>query len=328
MKRKILEVNHISTWFYTRDGIVKALQDVDFDLGKGEILGVVGESGCGKSVMAKSLIGLVDPPGKIVSGKIIYGGKELQNIPDRELRRLRGREIAYLLQNPMSAFNPMFTVLKHICDSILIHEKVKKKEAVRRAISLLGKTGFTEPEIAAQKYPHQFSGGMLQRAAIAMSIACNPRLLIADEPTTALDVSMQSQILQLLRELRDALGMSIIVITHNFGVVWDICDRVIVMYAGKVVESASVKAIYDRPAHPYTKALLDSVVSMEIQNDMPLPSIPGMVMDLKNIRKGCNFAPRCSYAAEYCREETPRLVETDKDHFTACFLARKKEMIG
>lgn len=324
MIEKLLEVKDLNTWFYTQDGIVKAVRGVSFNLNNKEILGVVGESGCGKSVMVKSIMGLVENPGKIVSGEIIYNGIELQKLKDNEMRRLRGKDMAYLMQNPMSAFNPMHNIGKHIVDSILIHEKIKKREAVSRAVDLLNKMGIIEPEKNSKKYPHQFSGGMLQRAAIAMAISCNPKILIADEPTTALDVSIQAQILKLLKELRDKLDMSIIVITHNFGVVWDICDRVNVMYAGNIVESASVKSIYDKPLHPYTKALLESIVTMEMDKDSVLPTLKGNVIDMKDIKEGCDFAPRCPYANEYCINNTPRLVEIEKDHFVQCHYSSKE----
>lgn len=323
MTEKLLEVKNLNTWFYTDDGIVKAVRDVNLNLNKREILGIVGESGCGKSVMSKSIMGLVEKPGKIVSGEIIYDGKELQKLTDKEMRSIRGKEIAYLMQNPMSAFNPMFTIKKHISDSILIHEKVRKQEANIKAIELLDKMNIIDPEKNSKKYPHQFSGGMLQRAAIAMAISCNPKILIADEPTTALDVSIQAQILKLLKELRDKLDMSIIIITHNFGVIWDICDRVNVMYAGNIVESASVKNIYDNPHHPYTKALLGSIVTMEMEKDSLLPTLQGTVIDMKDIKEGCDFAPRCSYRTEYCKKNTPRLVEIEKEHFVQCHYAGK-----
>ncbi len=321
---KLLEIKNLNTWFYSQDGIIKAVRDVNFSLNKGEILGIVGESGCGKSVMAKSIIGLVEKPGKIVSGKIMFEGRELQDLEDNKMRKIRGKDIAYLLQNPMSAFNPMFTVIKHIRDSILIHEKVKKEEANRRAIDLLRKTGISNSEKVGAKYPHQFSGGMLQRGAIAMAIACTPKLLIADEPTTALDVSLQSQILQLLKSSRDEYNMSIILITHNFGVVWDICDRVIVMYGGQIVELASVNEIYENPIHPYTKALLDSMVTMGIEKDRILPSLKGGVIDLSDISGGCDFAPRCLYATDYCRNNAPILEEIDKNHFVKCHYTNKR----
>lgn len=323
MTEKLLEVNNLNTWFYTDDGIVKAVRDVNFNLNKREILGIVGESGCGKSVMSKSIMGLVEKPGKIVSGEIIYNGMELQKLTDKEMRSIRGKKIAYLMQNPMSSFNPMFTIKKHISDSILIHEKLKKQEANSKAIELLDKMHIIEPEKNSKKYPHQFSGGMLQRAAIAMAISCNPKILIADEPTTASDVSIQAQILKLLKELRDKLDMSIIIITHNFGVIWGICDRVNVMYAGNIVESASVKNIYDNPLHPYTKALLESIVTMEMEKDSLLPTLKGTVIDMKDIKGGCDFAPRCSYGTEYCKKNTPRLVEIEKEHFVQCHYACK-----
>ena len=323
MTEKLLEVKDLNTWFYTREGIIKAVRDINFSLNKSEILGIVGESGCGKSVMAKSIIGLIEKPGKIVSGEIIYNGKELQRLKDREMRKIRGKDIAYLMQNPMSAFNPMFTIEKHICDSILIHQNIKKQEVIRRTLDLLDKMGIVEPKKNSKKYPHQFSGGMLQRAAIAMAISCEPRILIADEPTTALDVSIQSQILSLLKDLRDQLNMSIIIITHNFGVIWDVCDRVNVMYAGNIVESASVKRIYDNPLHPYTNALLGSIVTMEMERDSLLPTIKGTVIDMKNIKEGCDFSQRCPYATEYCKNNTPILVEIEKEHFVQCHYASK-----
>ncbi|TJX14972.1 ABC transporter ATP-binding protein [Tissierella creatinini] len=320
----LLEVKNLNTYFYTQNGVVKAVRDVSFSLEKKEILGVVGESGSGKSVMCKSIMGLVENPGRIVDGEIIYKGTQLQGLRDNEMRKLRGRDIAYLMQNPMSAFNPMHNVEKHIVDSILIHEKISKKEAVNRAIELLDKMGIVEAEKNSKKYPHQFSGGMLQRAAIAMAIACNPQILIADEPTTALDLNIQAQILKLLKELREKLDMSILVITHNFGVIWDICDRVNVMYAGNIVESASVKNIYKNPLHPYTRALLGSIITMEMDKNSILPTLQGTVIDMKEINDGCDFASRCPYVTEECKTNCPKLIEIEKGHFVQCHFVSKR----
>ncbi len=320
---KILEVKNLNTWFYSQNEVVKAVRDVNFSLNEGEILGIVGESGCGKSVTVKSIINLIEEPGKIASGQIIYNNKELQKLTDREMRHIRGKEISYLMQNPMAAFNPMFSIQKHICDSILIHENISKKEAVDRAIELLNKMHITNPEKNAKKYPHQFSGGMLQRAAIAMAISCNPNILIADEPTTALDASIQVQILNLIKELRDSLNMSIIIITHNFGVIWDLCDRVNVMYAGNIVESALVKEIYDNPLHPYTKALFKSLITLDVEKKSILPTLQGNVIEIKNINEGCNFTSRCPISTKYCENNTPVLSEIKRNHFVQCHYASK-----
>lgn len=323
MTEKLLDVKNLNTWFCTQDSTVKAVRNVNFSLNKREILGIVGESGCGKSVTVKSIMGLVDKPGRIVSGEIIYSCKNLLELNENEMRRLRGKEIAYLMQNPMSAFNPVHNIRKHITDTILIHEKIKKKEALKKTINLLNKMGIVDSEKTSKKYPHQFSGGMLQRAAIAMAISCNPKLLIADEPTTSLDVSIESQILSQLKELRDNLDMSIIIITHNFGIVWDICDKVNVMYAGSIVESASVKNIYDKPLHPYTRALLSSIVTMEMDKESMLPTPRGNVIDMRDVKDGCDFAPRCDFATDYCINNTPKPVEIEKEHYVQCHYAGK-----
>lgn len=318
MNDSILEVKNLNTWFYTDDKLIKAVQDVSFNLNKGEILGIVGESGCGKSVMAKSIMNLVEKPGEIVSGKIIYDDKEIQNLNDKDLRKIRGKDIAYVIQNPMSSFNPVHNILKHICDSIRIHEKISKKDAIKRAIKLLDMVGINNAEEISKKYPHQFSGGMLQRAAIAMAISCNPKVLIADEPTTSLDVSMQSQILDLLRRLKKELGMSVIVITHDFGVVWDICEKIMVVYAGEIVELASVYDLYNNPMHPYTKALLKSMINMDTNKNNMLETIKGTPVNLQDIKKGCSFVSRCSNANEECRVKAATLKEVKKNHYVRC----------
>ena len=320
----ILEVNRLNTSFFTDDGEVPAVSDVSFYIQPGEILGVVGESGCGKSVTSLSVMDLIPRPGKIVSGNIKFKGEELTKASQRRLRQIRGNEIAMIFQEPMTSLNPVFTIGSQLIDAIRLHNPVSKKKAAIRAVEMLKKVGMPRAEQLLKDYPHQLSGGMRQRVMIAMAMACEPDLLIADEPTTALDVTIQAQILDLMKRLNDDLNTSILLITHDLGVVADVCDRIVVMYAGKVVEEGSVRTIFNHPQHPYTEGLIRSVPNMYEKRER-LYSIPGNVPKPGSLEKGCLFAPRCPYAFDRCTAESPQLLETEDSHQVRCFLHEKSE---
>lgn len=320
----ILEVNRLNTSFFTDDGEVPAVSDVSFYIQPGEILGVVGESGCGKSVTSLSVMDLIPRPGKIVSGNIKFKGEELTKASQRRLRQIRGNEIAMIFQEPMTSLNPVFTIGSQLIDAIRLHNPVSKKKAAIRAVEMLEKVGMPRAEQLLKDYPHQLSGGMRQRVMIAMAMACEPDLLIADEPTTALDVTIQAQILDLMKRLNDDLNTSILLITHDLGVVADVCDRIVVMYAGKVVEEGSVRTIFNHPQHPYTEGLIRSVPNMYEKRER-LYSIPGNVPKPGSLEKGCLFAPRCPYAFDRCTAESPQLLETEDSHQVRCFLHEKSE---
>ncbi|HLR03260.1 MAG TPA: ABC transporter ATP-binding protein [Virgibacillus sp.] len=320
----ILEVNRLNTSFFTDDGEVPAVSDVSFYIQPGEILGVVGESGCGKSVTSLSVMDLIPRPGKIVSGNIKFKGEELTKASQRRLRQIRGNEIAMIFQEPMTSLNPVFTIGSQLIDAIRLHNPVSKKKAAIRAVEMLKKVGMPRAEQLLKDYPHQLSGGMRQRVMIAMAMACEPDLLIADEPTTALDVTIQAQILDLMKRLNDDLNTSILLITHDLGVVADVCDRIVVMYAGKVVEEGSVRTIFNHPQHPYTEGLIRSVPNMYEKRER-LYSIPGNVPKPGSLEKGCLFAPRCPYAFDRCTAKSPQLLETEDSHQVRCFLHEKSE---
>jgi len=326
----LLEVENLGTWFYTRQGIVKAVDGVDFGVASGETLAIVGESGCGKSMTALSLMRLIpDPPGRIVSGAIKLGGKDLLKLSEEEMRKVRGNEISMIFQEPMTSLNPVMTIGRQISEALILHRDLDKKAAWKRSIEMLDLVKIPEPLQRAKEYPHQLSGGMRQRAMIAMALACNPKVLIADEPTTALDVTVQAQVMDLLSELREERRMGLILITHDLGVVAQTAQRVIVMYAGKKVEEASVEALFENPRHPYTRGLMASmpaVATFGSNSDARLNEIPGMVPSLTNLPPGCAFAPRCSLAIDRCRAEYPPLQEVDGDHFAACW--RAAELVG
>lgn len=308
----------LAVYFYS-SGVVKAVNGVSFDLKQGETIGIVGESGSGKSVTATAILGLIpSPPGKIERGSILFEGKDLTKLSQGEMRKIRGNEISMIFQDPMTSLNPVFTVGNQITEVIRLHQHVKKKEAWTRAIDMLRLVGIPEPEKRMDQYPHEFSGGMRQRVMIAIALACNPKLLIADEPTTALDVTVQAQILDLMKKLQDELKTSIIMITHDLGVVWESCQKVLVMYAGNTVEYAKVEDLYQNPLHPYTWGLLDSQIKSETKAKGKLPSIPGNPPDLRQEITGCYFAPRCQYAQEKCFTEKPALVEVSPEHLVAC----------
>ncbi len=322
---KLIELRDLKTYFYTEDGVVKAVDGVSFSIEKQKTLGVVGESGCGKSVTALSIMGLVPmPPGKIVSGSIIYhrDGQELEltklDPKGKQYREIRGNEIAMIFQEPMTSLNPVYTIGNQIMEAIMLHQKVGRREARARAIEMLKAVGIPSPEQRVDEYPHQLSGGMRQRAMIAMALSCNPTLLIADEPTTALDVTIQAQILDLIRKLQKEFHMALMMITHNLGVIAEMADDVVIMYMGKVVEEAPVRDIYHDPLHPYTIGLMESIPALTRKKERLKP-IKGMVPDPYNLPKGCPFEPRCPEAMEICRAQMPELKEIKPAHKVACW---------
>ena len=316
----LLEVKDLTTHFFTQDGVVKAVDGISYTLAEGEVLGVVGESGCGKSVHALSIMRLVaNPPGRIVGGEILFEGENLLNMDDSEMRHIRGNRIAMVFQEPMTSLNPVLTIGRQLTETLELHQKMARREARTRAAELLQTVGIPDSESRLSDYPHQFSGGMRQRVMIAMALSCNPRLIIADEPTTALDVTIQAQILELMRDLAEEFGTAMVIITHNLGVVARYAHRVVVMYAGKIVETGTAHDIYRNPRHPYTIALLNSVPRLDATERVRLDAIEGLPPDLVDLPQGCSFAPRCKYAYERCTQETPVLVETDTNHTSACW---------
>jgi peptide/nickel transport system ATP-binding protein len=322
----LLEIEGMRTWFYTREGVVRAVDGVSFHIDPGETLAVVGESGCGKSVTALSILRLLpSPPARIVEGAIRFEGTDLLALDDAAMRDIRGNRIAMIFQEPMTSLNPVLTVGRQIAESLIRHQGMTDDQAHARAVEMLRLVNIAEPERRAREYPHQLSGGMRQRVMIAMALACNPKLLIADEPTTALDVTIQAQILDLMRELKSKVGAAIMLITHDLGVVAEMAERVVVMYAGRKVEEAPVEEIFARPLHPYTKGLLGSMplLGASLADDAPqrLNEITGVVPSLREAIPGCAFAPRCSHATERCRSEAPTLQLKRERHSVACFLA-------
>jgi oligopeptide transport system ATP-binding protein len=316
---ELLRVQGLSTRFFTQDGVVHAVEDVSFTLNRGEVLGLVGESGCGKSVTGLSLLRLVpDPPGKIVAGSIEFKGENLLELNEEEMRQIRGRQIAMIFQDPMTSFNPVLTIGKQIAEVLELHEHLRPSDAMKRATELLAMVGIPDAHRRARDYPHQYSGGMRQRAMIAMALACKPDLVIADEPTTGLDVTIQAQILDLLKLLQNETGTAIIMITHDMGVVAGMCDRAIVMYAGRVAEEANIYDLFGDPRHPYTIALLGSVPRMDQQRQRLNP-IVGFPPDLIDPGRGCAFAPRCAFAHDTCLTNTPRLFSVGEGHTVACW---------
>ena len=322
---KLLEINNLSTYFFTQDGIVKAVDDISYELEEGEVLGVVGESGCGKSVHALSIMRLVPtPPGRTVAGEVIFEGEDLLEMDDAEMRNIRGNRIAMVFQEPMTSLNPVLTIGRQLTETLELHQGMTGQQARNRAAELLQTVGIPDAERRLVDYPHQFSGGMRQRVMIAMALSCNPRLIIADEPTTALDVTIQAQILELMQELARDFGTAMIIITHNLGVVARYADNVNVMYAGKIIETGSAQEIYHNPKHPYTLALLNSVPRLDANERIRLDAIEGLPPDLVNLPEGCSFAPRCKYVFEQCLDETPVLNEAAQAHNSACW--RHKEL--
>lgn len=315
----LLSVKNLSTEFPVKKGIVRAVEDVSFDVDAGEILAIVGESGSGKSVTSLSVMGLLAEPGHVAGGSMEFEGRNLATLSEKEYRELRGNDMAMIFQEPMTSLNPVYRVGNQIVEAIRTHEKASKAEAKARAVDLLRKVGIPSPEARINDYPHQMSGGMRQRVMIAMALACNPKLLIADEPTTALDVTIQAQILDLLRRLRDDTGMAVLLITHDLGVVSETADRVVVMYCGQVVEEAEVRALFDHPMHPYTLGLLKSIPRLEDDDAKRLYMIKGMVPNPLEMPPGCHFSDRCDSCMDICRTKVPDLVDVD-GHKVRCFL--------
>ncbi len=319
----ILSVRNLRTYFYTDDGVVKAVDGVDLSVRRGEVLGLVGESGCGKSVTSYSILRLLSPPGRILSGEVWFDDQDLMKLGDEEMREIRGNRISMIFQQPVSCLNPVFRAGDQITEVLNIHRHLDKKGAWERMIELMRLVHIPDPEKRARSFPHELSGGMAQRIMIAMALACEPELLIADEPTTALDVTIQAQILDLMRELRREIGSAIILITHDMGVIAEMADRVAVMYAGRIVEQADVRALFANPLHPYTRALLASIPVLGVVRRR-LAVIPGIVPSLINLPPGCTFAPRCearlAHSLERCTVEEPPLLVREADHGVRCWL--------
>ena len=324
MKDRILEINNLCTYFFTHEGVVKAVDNVSLAVDRGQMVGIVGESGCGKSVLARSILRLIpEPPGKIVEGQIHFAGNSLLDLSEKEMQQIRGNEISMIFQEPMTSLNPVYTVGAQVAEVVRKHQKLKKKQALEQSIELLGMVGIPSPETRIKEYPFQMSGGMRQRIVIAMALACRPKLILADEPTTALDVTIQAQILNLINDLERELGTSMLLITHDLGVIAEVVSKVLVMYAGKVVEQALVDDLFDSPLHPYTEGLMWSVPSLETNQNKdsgPLQEIPGIVPDLGCLPQGCYFTPRCHKRMEICRHKEPVLLENRPDHWVKCWL--------
>lgn len=314
---KLLEVKDLKTYFYTDEGVVKSVDGVSFSVDKGETLGVVGESGCGKSITSMSIMQLIGKPGKIVNGEIDFKGENLLNKDKEEMRKIRGKEIAMIFQEPMTSLNPVYTVGQQIMEAVLIHEDMTKEQARERAIQMLDLVKIPDAEKRLNSYPHEFSGGMRQRVMIAMALSCNPEFLICDEPTTALDVTIQAQILNLINELKEKTGTAVMMITHDLGVIAEVADNVMVMYAGQVVEYTDVDTVFEKPLHPYTQGLISCIPKLGGQEEK-LPTIKGMVPSFNDMPEGCLFCPRCEYAKDICRKERPELVDLD-GHQVRCF---------
>ena len=315
----VLEIRGLNSYFFTEKGVAPAVDGLDLDIPKGKIIGLVGESGCGKSMTAKSIMGLLKYPGRVAGGSIRFEDQDLTRLSDKELRKICGNDISMIFQEPMTSLNPVLKVGRQVRETLLLyHRKMSKKEAKAEAVKLLKDVGIPQAEKRVDQYPHEFSGGMRQRVMIAIAFACQPKLLIADEPTTALDVTIEAQILRLMKELRDETGMSVLIITHNMGVVAEICDYVYVMYAGKIMEQAETFELFDHTMHPYTKGLLDSIPRIG-QNAERLHTIPGVVPNLLHLSQGCPFSNRCEYATDQCRTEKAQLHPVAPDHQVRCF---------
>jgi peptide/nickel transport system ATP-binding protein len=329
----LLEVDDLTTYFFTRDGVVRAVEGVSFRVMRGEVLAIVGESGCGKSVTSLSIMRLIaSPPGRTVRGRVLFEGRDLLALPEPEMRKIRGNAISMIFQEPMTSLNPVLTIGRQVAEALVLHRGMSREQALARSIELLREVRIPAPERRVNQYPHQLSGGMRQRVMIAMALACAPRLLIADEPTTALDVTIQAQILDLMRELSQKTGAAIVLITHDLGVVAEMAERVVVMYAGRKVEEASVADLFARPRHPYTRGLLDSIPKLrgagvgnagERGTRRRLAEIAGTVPSLSEPITGCAFAPRCHFATARCRAESPVLEEKAAAHFAACWESQR-----
>ena len=325
MSEKILEIKDERLSFFTPAGEVKALNGVSFSMNEGEVLGIVGESGSGKSVTAYSIMGLTAYPGKLIGGTIYFNGHQIEKMSEKEMRKIRGNEVSIIFQDPMTSLNPVYTIGNQITEVIRLHTGKSKKEAYDRAKELLELVGINEPTKRLKQYPHELSGGMRQRVMIAIALACEPKLLIADEPTTALDVTIQAQILELMQELRQKLGMSIIMITHDLGVVASMCERIAVMYAGHIVEYGTADEIFYEPKHEYTKGLINSIPKLSAQEIERLVPIEGQPVDLLNPPAGCPFAPRCANCMKICLCEMPPKTELSDTHYSHCWLLQKEE---
>ena len=317
-KKPLLEVRDLTIHFFTEEGVIQAVEDVNFEIYPGEVLGLVGESGCGKSVTGLSLLRLLAiPPGRIIHGNILFDGKSLLSLEEKEMERVRGNDISMIFQEPMTSLNPVFTIGDQIVEAILLHQGSDKAEARRKAVEMLDRVKIPSPEKTIDSYPHQLSGGMRQRAMIAMALSCQPKLLIADEPTTALDVTIQAQVLQLLREIQREMETSVMLITHDLGVVSEIADRVAVMYAGRIFEYGPIEAIFGKMRNPYTRGLMASIPQLTEKKDR-LQAIPGQVPDTMNLPVGCKFHPRCYLMIEECKKGEPPLFHVDGDHLSRC----------
>lgn len=320
MGQNTLEIRHLNTSFFTQKGEVRAVNDVSLEVLPGKITGIVGESGCGKSVTARSVMGLVKYPGRVVSGEILLEGHEVMGIPEKEKCSLRGSEVSMIFQEPMTSLNPVMKVGKQVEEVILLHEHVTKEEAKKRTLEVFENVGISDAQSRLECYPHQLSGGLRQRVMIAMAMICSPKLLIADEPTTALDVTVEAQILRLMKKLCES-GTSILLISHNLGVIAQVCDYVYVMYAGRIVEQADTFALFDHPVHPYTRGLLSAAMSLR-SGAQVLDTIPGVVPNLLHLPEGCSFSPRCTQCSEKCREKMPDMISAGEEgHQVRCFIS-------
>jgi len=316
----LLSIEDLRVYFYTYAGVAKAIDGVSMEVYEGESFALVGETGCGKSTIARAVLGMIPQPGRIVSGRVVFDGTDILKLPEEELQRIRGAKIAYIAQDPSSSLDPLFTVGAHVAETIVSHDTARWREAIRRAVGLLASVAIPEPEKRVRNYPHELSGGMRQRAVIATAIANKPKLLIADEPTTALDVTIQAQVMDLIMDLKKQYGSALMLITHNLGLVAEYIERIAVMYLGKIVEVSSVQEFFERPLHPYSQGLLKSIPN-PLKNTDRLYSIPGTVPSPINPPPGCRFHPRCPYAMDVCGREEPPLAEVEEGHLAACWLA-------
>ncbi|MEH7253150.1 ABC transporter ATP-binding protein [Neobacillus niacini] len=329
MEEQLLDIKQLQITFKTDHGEVVSIDDVSFNLKQGETIGIVGESGCGKSVTSLSIMGLLGQKGSVSKGQIMFNGKDLAECNEESMRKIRGNEISMIFQEPMTSLNPVFTIGHQVIEGIRLHRKLKKKEALKIAVGMLKKVGIPRAEEIIHEYPHALSGGMRQRVMIAMALACEPKLLIADEPTTALDVTIQAQILELMKKLRKEYGTSIMLITHDLGVIAEMADRVIVMYAGQVVEESDVFTLFNNPKHPYTIGLMNSIPHLDDDSEGRLSSIPGTVPSLQEMPKGCRFHTRCPHVEERCIMHAPPLTKTEEGHLSRCWLSTdSKELMG
>jgi peptide/nickel transport system ATP-binding protein/oligopeptide transport system ATP-binding protein len=329
MEDLLLQVKDLKTYFYTDDGIVKAVDGIDFTIKKGETLGMVGESGCGKSVSALSILQLVqDPPGKIINGEIWFKGEDLLKKKPEQMRKIRGNDISMIFQEPMTSLNPVYTIGEQISEAIILHQKLNKGNALEKTVEMLKLVGIANPERRVHGYPHELSGGQRQRVMIAMALSCNPDLLIADEPTTALDVTIQAQILELIKKLKDEIGMAVLMITHNLGVIAEVSDHVVVVYAGKAVEYADVTSIFKHPKHPYAMALQKSIPQLTDKPGVKLEVIEGNIPDPLALPTGCKFHPRCKFAINICKKKEPELEKIGDNHIVRCWMYNKEQAIN